>query len=477
MLKKIVTTVGLVSVFGASTAMAADIDLSAATFTPLKVSNETIGALDKTAGTGANLGTTFFDIVGNDAALDIDVSMKTGFAGATTGTADYFIKVELTNAAYAAGAEAMAITNPGSANVRSLNAQQIVATSTLFSGGVVGSSSAIYQFDISEPLTSTATISASFNSLATNGNPTIKMSIFETLTEANKAAGTAVATASKQIVAFSPGTKRTVTPAVETAEVSAAFKKFKNGATTNLLGVMGSITHNIQASHFNAQGTATIKGNIYAPATTVNTITGDLSNGTWWFSLAGCANAAAIPAGDKLKLNAAKTSGTATGTIVDAKGSLCNLVAGTAGIPASAYTIAVDYAPGIAGGTAGALDVTGINIGTISRNGTDQNINYLTTFASYNQRVYITNRGTVDATYAFTFQSEDGTTATAGTAATGTSKAGTVLALKAADIVTLTGKTRTAASLAIVGTPANFSIATQQVNLSNGATDTVVYKE
>jgi len=277
MLKKIVTTVGLVSVFGASTAMSADINLSAATFTPLKVSNETIGTLDKTSGTGVNLGTTFFDIVGNDAALDIDVSMKTGFAGAKTGTADYFIKVELTNAAYAAGAEAMAITNPGTNNVRSLNAQQIVATSTLFSGGTVGSSSAIYQFDISEALTSTVTISASFNSLATNGNPTVKMSIFETLTEANKAAGTAVSTASKQIVAFTPGTKRTVTPGVgETAEVSSAFKKFKNGTTTNLLGLMGKITHNIQASHFNAQGTATVKANIYAPATTVNTITGDL---------------------------------------------------------------------------------------------------------------------------------------------------------------------------------------------------------
>jgi hypothetical protein len=475
MLKKIVTTVGLVSVFGASTTMAADINLSAATFTPRAVSNETIGAADATVGTGVNLGTTFFDVVGNDSGLDIDVDMTTGFAGAKTGTADYFIKVELTNAAYAAGAEAMVVTNNGGAGH---SAGETFATSTLFSGGTVGSSSAIYQFDISDPLTATAVIKASFNSLATNGNPTVKMSIFETLTEANKAAGTAVSTANKQIIGFAPGLKRTVTVANEVAEVSTGFKKLTTATAgvTNLLGLMGNVTHAINTSHFAATGVATALSNLYTPGTTVATFTGDLSNGTWWVAKATCANFAAPPTANKLKLNAAKTSGTITGTIMDKQEALCNVTDGVALIPASAYTIGINYVTGLAD-TPGAADVTGVSIGNITRNGTSQNINYLTTFASYNQRVFITNRGTTDATYAFTFQSEAGATATAGTAATGTSKAGSVLALKASDIVTLTGKTRTAASLTIVGTPASFSIATQQVNLSNGATDTVIYKE
>jgi hypothetical protein len=473
MLKKIVTTVGLVSVFGASTAVA-DLDLSLATFVPLKVANETLGTGAFTTGSGANLGTTFLNIV-KGANLDIDYSMDVGFNGATTGSSDYFIKVELTNAAFSVAAETMAITNPGSAKTNN------IATSTLFSGGTVGSSSAIYQFDISDPITTTATITANLTSLGTNGNPSIKMSIFETLTEANAVGGSAVSTASKNIVTIAPGLKRTVTPAVEVAEVSADFKKFATATAgvTNLLGLMGSVTHNIVASTADASdGTTVTKADLYDPATSVATITGDLSNGTWWMAAATCANSATIAAGDKLKLNAAKTAGTTTGSIFDAKGSLCNVVDGVAAIPASAYTIGFDYAAstGIAK-SAGAADVTGLSVGAISRNGTSQNINYLTTFASYNQRVFITNRGTVDATYAFTFQSEAGATATAGTAATGTSKAGSVLVLKAADIVTLTGKTRTAASLAIVGTPANFSIATQQVNLSNGATDTVIYKE
>jgi len=457
--------------------MAADIDLSAATFTPLKVSSETLGTADKTAGTGVNLGTTFFDITnGGSSALDIDFGMQTGFAGTKTGTADYFVKVELTNAAYATAAEAMSVTNPGTAGH---SAGEIIGTSTLFSGGTVGSSSAIYQFDISDNLSATATLSTTLTDLATNGNPSVKMSIFETLTEANKAAGAAVSTASKAIVAFSAGTKRTVTAANETAEVSTGFKKLTTATAgvTNLLGLLGNVTHNVNASHFNAQtGAATVKANLYAPATTVATITGDLSNGTWWMSATGCTNSAAIPAANKLTLNAAKTSGTTTGTIFDATPYLCNVTGGVVVIPNSAYTIGINYVAGITN-TPGAVDVTGLSIGKISRNGTSQNINYLTTFASYNQRVFITNRGTVDATYAFTFQSEAGATATAGTAATGTSKAGSVLALKASDIVTLTGKTRTAASLTIVGTPSLFSIATQQVNLSNGATDTVIYKE
>jgi hypothetical protein len=471
MLKKIVTTVGLVSVFGASTAYGqADINLSAASFTPYKIASETKDTANQTAGTGANIGTTFFDVV-KGANADIDVEMTQGFVGAVTGTADYFVKVELTNAAYSTAAQALAISPLRSGGKTS-------GTVSLFSGGTVGSSSAIYQFDITQSLASTSTLNLTFTDIATNGNPTVKMSIFETLTEANKAAGTAVTSASKEIINFTPGLKKVTTVGSETAEVSTGFVKYKLTATTqDLTGQMGSVVHSVNAGVSSADdGVVAVLADLYTAATSVVTVTGDLSNGTWWMDAGACLQAAAIPAGDKLVLNAAKTSGTVTGTILDAKANLCNLTDGVAVIPQSGYTIGINYSPGTIATTAGAADYTGVNIGAIGRNGTTQQINYLTTFASYNQRIYITNRGSVDATYAFTFQSEDGTTATAGTAATGTSKASSVLALKASDVVTLTGKTRTAATLTIVGTPGNFGVATQQVNLSNGATDTVVYK-
>jgi len=463
MLKKIVTTVGLVSVFGASTVMGAAVNLSAASFTPYKIANETLATDNVTAGVGANLGTTFFDI--NDGAdSDLDVVMTTGFAGSTTGTADYYVKVEIGNGAYSTAAQGMTV-------AQSLGA----STSVLFSGGLVGSSTAIYQFDISDATTATATLTTVFDDIATNGNPSVKVSIFETLTEANKAAGTSLSSAEKQIAALSPGvTNKGVLAAVK-AEVSTAFKKFA-GTPATVSATLGTMTVATTGFVDASQGTDAVITDLLTEATSILTYTGDLSNGTWWVSAA-CADVI-IPVADKLKLNAAKTSGTATLTQnrAGSKVSLCNRTDGVAEIPKSSYTAGINYVAGNAL-SAGAADFTGVLIGDIGRNGTTQNINYLTTFASYNQRVYITNRGTVDATYAFTFQSEDGTTATAGTAATGTSKAGTVLALKAADIVTLTGKTRTAATLTIIGTPGLFGIATQQVNLSNGATDTVVYKK
>jgi len=465
MLKKIVTTVGLVSVFGASTAMGA-INLSSASSAgavPINFASESIGVGDVQAGAGANFGTTFFNV--NDAATSIDVVLTTGFVGGVTNDADYYVKVELTNGAYGQVAEAMAL---ASSPVNS-------GSAALFSGGALGTSSAIYKFDISAAITATATLTVPLTKLGTNGNTSVKMSIFETLTEANKAAGTSIATGSKQILKFVAGNVTTTVPGSETAQVSSDFLKYKSGATTDLIGEYGSVVLSELAATLDAgDGSAIASTDMYTASTSVVTWTGDLSNGTWYLDAALCGAASAPPTADKLVLNAAKTSGTLKLSRLVAKAVLCNVADGTSVINAGSISYGINYTP--PANHTGATDTTGVLIGSIIQNGTTQNINYLTTFSDYNQRVYITNRGTTDATYGFTFQSESGVTATAGTAATGTSKAGTVLALKAKDIVTLTGKTRTAATLKIVGTPGNFGISTQQVNLSNGATDTVLYR-
>jgi len=467
MLKKIVTTVGLVSVFGASATQAIQNLSSATAVTPIYYAQETLGTADATAGSGPNVGTTFKDIA--DAGNKLDVVMTTGFVGAVTNNDDYYVKVELANAAFNVGAGAMAVA------VNALG----VGKSTLFSGGAVGSSLAIYEFDISSAMVATTTLTLDIVSLGTNGNPAVTMSIFETLTEANKATGgTPVTTATQTIASIREANKVTFVAANETAEVSQGFLKYLNGTgpTVGLVGELGTTTFGFVTATMAADnGTIVNVGDLYTSTTSVATVTGDLSNGTWYFDAVGCGANLAPPAAQKLTLNAAKTSGTAAVSVITSSSTLCNVVGGTVAIPASSYVLSVAYTVGTVG--TGATADVGVSVGNVLRNGTDQNINYLTTFKDYNQRVYITNRGTTDATYAFTFQTEDGTTATAGTAATGTAKASSVLALKAADIVTLTGKTRTAASLSIVGTPSLFSISTQQVNLSNGATDTVIYKE
>jgi hypothetical protein len=72
------------------------------------------------------------------------------------------------------------------------------------------------------------------------------------------------------------------------------------------------------------------------------------------------------------------------------------------------------------------------------------------------------------------FVSEAGVTETAGTAASGTVPANSLMTVKASDMVTLTGKTRTTATIEVETADANISATTQIVNLSDGSTDTLV---
>ena len=117
-----------------------------------------------------------------------------------------------------------------------------------------------------------------------------------------------------------------------------------------------------------------------------------------------------------------------------------------------------------------------VKIGSIRRDGTRVQIPYLTTFEGYTQRVVIVNRNRGAVNYAFSFTPEDGTTAAAGEMATGSVPAGETMTIRATDIVTLTGKTRTAATLDVVAAPDTVDVATTQVNRDTQGTDTVVYE-
>ena len=117
-------------------------------------------------------------------------------------------------------------------------------------------------------------------------------------------------------------------------------------------------------------------------------------------------------------------------------------------------------------------------VGSIVRNGATVNLSYVTTSDRYNQRLIITNRGTVDAEYELTdFFTEMGTEATAGDAAMGTVPAGMSVVIRSADAVTFTGSMRRAAATLTVNAPAAVvDVATTQVNLNDGSTDTVNYE-
>lgn len=113
-------------------------------------------------------------------------------------------------------------------------------------------------------------------------------------------------------------------------------------------------------------------------------------------------------------------------------------------------------------------------LGTIVYDTLSIEVPYLTTFSEYNQRVYLINNGTQDADYSMTFTSEGDTDAEAGILASGTIPAGEMVVLRATDLVTLDGKTRTSATIEVSGSEANISASMQTVNLETGTTDTVV---
>jgi hypothetical protein len=288
------------------------------------------------------------------------------------------------------------------------------------------------------------------------------------------------------MITFVSGVSSTITPATtgNVASVAAGFATFTGAAPR--LAIIGSATvtsSSTATSVVNFQdGTELLPDLSEIIDTTLSTfvVTGDsFGITTQTFGLNNGADCSGTPTA--LVANAAGTASVATPlTSLLAPLSVkqaCMTIAttnGTTQIPKGNHTIAITFAP---------LDATIVNtpaavtgtLGTIAHDGTTVELPYLTTFSDYNQRVVMTNRGTTAASYTVTpFQTETGVTAAAGTGAAGSIPAGGVAVVKTSDIVTLTGGTRAAATLNIIASDGNVNVATTQVNLSDGSTDTVI---
>ena len=145
-------------------------------------------------------------------------------------------------------------------------------------------------------------------------------------------------------------------------------------------------------------------------------------------------------------------------------------------IPATApYMVTTEYAAGTEG--AGWPPNAGEHaLGSITRDGTTVHIPYLTTFGDYNQRIVVSNRGANPAPYWITFRPEEGTTATPGMYAMGTLEANSTMVLRAENVVTLVGRSRTAATFVAEAKATQIDVATVIVNMMTGGTDTVNYE-
>ena len=112
---------------------------------------------------------------------------------------------------------------------------------------------------------------------------------------------------------------------------------------------------------------------------------------------------------------------------------------------------------------------------SITRDGTTVHIPFLTTWADYNQRIVVSNRSANEAPYWITFRPEDGVMATPGMYATGTLDGNSTMVLRAMDVVTLEGRSRTAATFVAEAQRTQIDVATVIVNMMTGSTDTVNY--
>ena len=148
----------------------------------------------------------------------------------------------------------------------------------------------------------------------------------------------------------------------------------------------------------------------------------------------------------------------------------------TTPIPEGEYTATVSVTgPGTAAQPAVAVDDK--TIGKITRDGTSVRVTYLTASEKYNQRLIIVNRGNRDITYNIgEFVMEDGTMVEGTSMATGMIKAKSQGVMRVRDLLNFTaGNMRAAATVTADGTMSSISVATTQVNLEDGSTDTVLY--
>ena len=445
-MRKKLITMGLVSALGASTSAWA-VDLDDATDTPDTFTPDSVLSTDATT---SDVGYVVDTEVMDTSAIGVGVASGN----------QVFMRFDLTNAVWDGAVAAADLT----ATMSATTALNIAVAQ----GGADEGSFVI--FDITATAAITQGRDFSFVpgiAMTFDGAASVAMTVYETLTQAVNSTNS-LYTISGVFATTAAGVATVTNADSATAEVSTDFTQFTGGATT---AAIGDSTFDATAGTLTPADAAHTVADSLAVATSTVTLTGDVSFGDWYL------NDAANCGGTDLDLTEdTDTLASATATNITAIAStthyVCVDVDGTETINEGSYTISYGWdTPATA---VFPLADTDEAVGSISRNGTTVEVPYLTTFADYNQRLVLVNRGATDAAYSISFTTEADTTATAGSAASGTIPAGTVLSLKATDIVSLSGKTRTAATLTVVAPSTSIDVATNQVNLSDGSTDTVV---
>ncbi len=396
-----------------------------------------------------------------------------------------FVRYDLTNmrfwgAVTTTGSGGVAIPDANGAATGSIAAADI----TVEAGGARGNDFVIVSWPEDAVIASDAVVVAMFhNNMALRAGAPGSISQSTYLTLSNAIAGNqSLATKSKTVATMAQSLGTSVTPRVVTATVASSFNQLA-GSGANTIGSLSVRVGPVAGTHLHATTGAAVNtlaqvataGNVAAGTGSLVTFSGDFSVGAFsanTASPAACGATALATRNAQREVLESVSIPAAVGTTSFCIGVAAN---NTTAIPSGSYTVAVDYA-GISNAAFPPADIAAQTIGRIRRDGTQVQIPYLTTFSGYTQRVVIVNRNRTPVTYAFTFTPEDGTTAAEGAMATGTVGAMETVSIRAGDIVTLTGRTRTAATLDVVATSGSVDVATTQVNMDTQGTDTVIYE-
>lgn len=515
-----------------SSAFAVDFDLTDSNSAARKVAKSTVSETGKVtvsssaasaAGSTTGAAGDYYVVTKNDTNLDIDVVGKVGIGLAAD--QKIYVRVDLTNAVFKTAVSNtftastsypdLVVSDSSNADVTAaafgvalgtVGATNVYASvDTISKGGAQGDRYVVFtvspesgaKFEVAD------TFRFSFTNIAAAGGADAgaTVSFYSSIDNATQGVSPLSTSSTSKLISFVEGVKTTVTPSTLTASADDLFKKFDGLAYSTSdstgLGELGKIEIAPEAGVVAADGTTLTFGKLFDVADGKSSVTlkGDFSTADFVVGTGNCTtaqnfitkfvkdDATATSNNNKTtgKLNAEykidlESLGAVTGdTSKDFRFCAKKADNGTVLLPTD-FTATVTYDK-VAKDASPA--VTGKAAGTINQNGVTIQVPYITTFADYNQRLVLVNRGTTDVAYsiAFTPDVATGATATAGAAATGTLKAGKTTVLKSTDVVTIAGSTRTAATITVVGATGKISAATTTVNLSDKSTDTVILKQ
>lgn len=439
------------------------------------ISTPAFAAIDLTADTGAlayakeallttdEIGTTGFYAV-SDAGTDLNVTTELGF-GVSAAT-QRFVRFDLTNAVFTADLTDLDL-DVGT-----------VADIEIAQGGEEGGSYVIFAITTDVNYTQAEVVTLALTSLGIKANAPVGVTYSLYETGAGAAAGGSgdrLATSSFTS-AITVGNALTVAFTQEdaTAEVETSFLEFTS-ANGPLTANLGTVEVDVDTDFLAVDSDPVTLADVLVDTDSTVTPAGNFTFGVdggavFYFDADAACDSQDFPVldGDNEVVDQALSDVNGAALCVTVTGDEADAYS----IPESTYTAALDFEP-VADAVYPVTTASG-SFGTIDRNGTVVQVPYMTIYEEYNQRLVLVNRGSSAAAYSLSFTEEAGVTATGKAAASGTLAPNETKIIKAVDLVSIVGSTRTAATITIVAPESDIDVATTTVDLTDGVTDTVV---